>query len=90
MFKRIFLTFEQHGGVDFHRRLRPSSLLPPLPETEESLDQSEIYSISHLAYIIHEEAFSPAFAHGHREAGGKQVFFRIQFLKFNCEICAKL
>ena len=62
MFKRVFLTFEQHDGVDFHRRLHPWNPLPPRPEKFSVNLKSSILS-PHLAHIVHEEAFSPAFAH---------------------------
>ena len=33
----VTLTFAQLDVVDFHRRLHPLSLLPPLPEMEKKL-----------------------------------------------------
>ena len=71
-------TSAQLDAGDFHRRLHPLSLLPPLPEISinfQTLNQSKkIKSIpTYLTHIIHEEAFSPAFAHRHREAATKSL-----------------
>ena len=52
-----------------------SSSSSPWKGRSQHQSEMNIFSISHLAYIIHQEAFSPAFAHGHRKAGGQTSLF---------------